>query len=315
MKRAVLFALVAASFFLGLLFGSTRISMAGFFSSPIVWSVRFPRVVMAFVAGASLSITGLSFQSVLKNPLVDPYIIGVSSGAAFGAALSMALAERMGFFWILILPFVAFSFSLLAAFLSLVFAKKAGGISVEHLVLAGVSMNMIFSAAAAFVLFFLRRSASGYAAWIFGSFSGVVLKDSYLPLSFSVFFLLFLIFHSKDLDAFSLGEDFAKVVGVESERMKLLVFVFGSFLTSSVVAAVGSIGFVGLIVPHAVRMVFGPSHRSGVVLSFFAGGSFLVLVDLLSRVVAPPVEIPVGIMTSFIGIPIFLFLLRRGGGA
>jgi len=308
----VLAAVSILSIILSTLLGSVKVSPADIFKSPIILYIRLPRVIMAFVVGASLSIVGLTFQSLLKNPLVDPYLIGVSSGASFGAALSLSLAESFGYFWITMAPYMAFVFGLLAAFVSMIFSKKGKRISTTELILAGVSMNMIFSSATVFLLYFFRRSSQGYSVWIFGSLSGVVWKDIFFPFIVFIVFLVFSYTQSARLDAFSLGEDFAKVVGVETESLKLALFLSGVFLTATLVSKVGSIGFVGLIVPHMVRMIFGPSHRYSVFYSALMGGSFLVLVDLFSRIVAPPLEVPIGIVTSFVGVPMFLYIMKSG---
>ncbi len=301
------------SIILSALLGSVKVSPADIFKSPIILYIRLPRVIMAFVVGASLSIVGLTFQSLLKNPLVDPYLIGVSSGASFGAALSLTLAESFGYFWITMAPYMAFVFGLLAAFVAIIFSRKGKRISTTELILAGVSMNMIFSSATVFLLYFFRRSSQGYSVWIFGSLSGVVWKDILFPFIVFVLYLIFAYTQSARLDAFSLGEDFAKIVGVETESLKLALFLSGVFLTATLVSEVGSIGFVGLIVPHMVRMIFGPSHRHSVLYSSLMGGSFLVLVDLFSRIVAPPLEVPIGIVTSFVGVPVFLYIMKSGG--
>lgn len=308
----VLVVISILSIILSTMLGSVKVSPADVFKSPIILYIRLPRVIMAFVVGASLSIVGLTFQSLLKNPLVDPYLIGISSGASFGAALSLTLAEDYGYFWVSITPYMAFAFGLLSAFLAILFSKKGKRVSTTELILAGVSMNMIFSSATVFLLYFLRRSSQGYSVWIFGSLSGIIWKDISFPFFVFVIYLIFAYTQSSRLDAFSLGEDFAKIVGVETESLKLALFLSGIFLTATLVSKVGSIGFVGLIVPHVVRMIFGPSHRYSIFYSALVGGSFLVLVDLLSRIVAPPLEIPIGIVTSFVGVPVFLYIMRSG---
>ncbi|MCD6450463.1 MAG: iron ABC transporter permease [Thermotogaceae bacterium] len=300
------------SIILSIMLGSVKISPADVFKSPIVLYIRLPRVIMAFITGAALSIVGLTFQSLLKNPLVDPYLIGVSSGASFGAALSFSIAESYGYFWASVAPYMAFVFGLFSAILAIAFSRKGKRISTTELVLAGVSMNMIFSSATVFLLYFFRRSSQGYSVWIFGSLSGVVWKDTVLPFLIFVLYLIFTYTQSVRLDAFSLGEDFAKIVGVETEFLKLTLFLSGVFLTATLVSKVGSIGFVGLVVPHIVRMLFGPSHKFSLLYAILVGGSFLVLVDLFSRIVAPPLEIPIGIVTSFVGVPVFLYIMKSG---
>ncbi len=315
MKIKVFFLGLAALFsiFAGISLGSVSISPGELFNSPIITEIRFPRVMMAFITGASLSLVGMAFQSILKNPLVDPYLIGISAGASFGAVLSLSMAEFLGYFWIHFSPVMAFLFAVLSSFLALVFAKRNGSISVERLILSGVAMNMFFGSATSFLLYFVKRTSLGHVTWIFGNLSGVVKADLFLPFASVVFFSVYISFQSKKLDAFSFGEDFAKVVGVEAERLKLTIFISGTFLTAVIVSKVGSIGFVGLIVPHVVRMIFGPSHTFGIFASFMIGGSFLTMVDLISRTIASPVEVPIGIITSFVGIPIFLYIMRRGG--
>lgn len=314
---ALLAALAVSSIIVGTLLGSVGLSPAEVFKSEVAKTIffrlRFPRTLMAFITGASLALVGSTFQSLLKNPLVDPYLIGISAGAAFGATLSLSMAEKHGYFWILMTPILAFGFSVLSSSLAVVFSKRGKRISTGELILAGVAMNMIFSSGTVFLLYFMRRSSQGYGVWLFGSLSGVLMKDLILPAVLLVLYLMFSLVNSRKLDAFSLGEDFAKVVGVESERLKLSFFLFGVFLTSVLVSKVGSIGFVGLIIPHLVRMIFGPAHTSSIILVALLGGSFLSYVDTFSRIIAPPLEVPIGIVTSFVGIPIFLYVMKRGG--
>lgn len=276
----------------------------------ILWQVRVPRVLLAFMVGGSLAAVGASLQGLLRNPLADPYVIGISSGAALGAAVAVLFGIGLSILGLSVLPFYAFLGALLALLIVYRIAVSYGSFSIHTLLLGGVVLNAVFSA---LILFLTTLAdpykASGMYAWLMGSLTG---PDFPTVLGLAVYLLLgvaVLVSQASALNLLTLGEEAARSLGVEVERVKRVLFAAAALLTGSVVAFSGLIGFVGLIVPHAVRLVFGADHRLLLVASGMAGGIFLMLADTLARTLLSPTEIPVGVVTALVGGPIFLYLL------
>ena len=278
----------------------------------ILWQVRVPRVLLAFMVGGSLAAVGASLQALLRNPLADPYVIGISSGAALGAAVAVLFGIGLSILGLSVLPFYAFLGALLALLIVYRIAVSYGSFSIHTLLLGGVVLNAIFSA---LILFLTTLAdpykASGMYAWLMGSLTGpdfatVLVLAVYLFLGVAV-----LVSQASALNLLTLGEEAARSLGVEVERVKRVLFAAAALLTGSVVAFSGLIGFVGLIVPHAVRLVFGADHRLLLIASGMVGGIFLMLADTVARTLLSPTEIPVGVVTALVGGPVFLYLLVR----
>ena len=278
--------------------------------SIILWQVRVPRVLLAFMVGGSLAAVGASLQALLRNPLADPYVIGISSGAALGAAVAILFGVGLSVFGLSVLPFCAFLGALISLFIVYRIAVSYRSFSIHTLLLGGVVLNAIFSA---LILFLTSLAdpykASGMYAWLMGSLTGpdfqtVSILAVYLVLGVGV-----LILQARSLNLLTLGEEAARSLGVEVERVKRVIFAASALLTGSVVAFSGLIGFVGLIVPHAVRLVFGADHRLLLIASGIVGGTFLMIADTVARTLLSPTEIPVGVVTALVGGPIFLYLL------
>ncbi len=278
----------------------------------ILWQVRVPRVLLAFMVGGSLAAVGASLQALLRNPLADPYVIGISSGAALGAAVAVLFGIGLSILGLSVLPFYAFLGALLALLIVYRIAVSYGSFSIHTLLLGGVVLNAIFSA---LILFLTTLAdpykASGMYAWLMGSLTGpdfptVLVLAVYLLLGVAV-----LVSQASALNLLTLGEEAARSLGVEVERVKRVLFAAAALLTGSVVAFSGLIGFVGLIVPHAVRLVFGADHRLLLIASGMIGGIFLMLADTVARTLLSPTEIPVGVVTALVGGPVFLYLLVR----
>ena len=278
--------------------------------SIILWQVRVPRVLLAFMVGGSLAAVGASLQALLRNPLADPYVIGISSGAALGAAVAILFGVGLSVFGLSVLPFCAFLGALVSLFIVYRIAVSYRSFSIHTLLLGGVVLNAIFSA---LILFLTSLAdpykASGMYAWLMGSLTGpdfqtVIVLAVYLVLGVGV-----LVLQARSLNLLTLGEEAARSLGVEVERVKRVVFAASALLTGSVVAFSGLIGFVGLIVPHAVRLVFGADHRLLLIASGIVGGTFLMVADTVARTLLSPTEIPVGVVTALVGGPIFLYLL------
>ncbi|KAF2961726.1 ABC transporter permease [Fervidobacterium sp. 2310opik-2] len=304
-------------FLLNLSFGTVNVSVFKIFKlltedSPekyMIWNLRFPRVLMATLTGIALSIVGNTFQAIMKNPLVDPYLVGTSAGASFGALLAVyfvvnSIAHAS-------IPTMSFIFAVIASLMTITLARKGSVIPVVHLVLSGVLVSTMFSAGSMLLLNIAQKTLVTGHVWLFGSFSGITFSDIPVPaLSLGVFVFLSLLY-SKQLDAMSLGEKEAKSLGVNVEGVKWLFYLLGSFVTAAFVSKTGIIGFVGLIVPHMARMISGPSHRKNIPSTILIGGLFMSVCDTLSRTLLNPVEIPVGIITSLIGAPFMFWLMKR----
>jgi iron complex transport system permease protein len=280
-------------------------------TTDIVVRIRLPRVALAVLIGGGLATAGATFQALLRNPLAEPYILGISGGASVGAVLVLATGLAAQGSWVL--PLAAFAGAVLAIVLVFRVATATGhAMDVRVLLLAGVVVAAFFSACIAFILAVSpARTVQSAVLWIMGSLAaadwpGVVLTASYtLP---SVLLLMGL---ARPLNLMAIGEETAHYLGADVEGVKRISLGVAALITASGVAVAGVIGFVGLVVPHAVRLMIGSDHRALLPLSFLAGASFLTFADLVARLVLAPTEIPIGVITAFVGVPFFLLLLRR----
>lgn len=285
----------------------------------IVFQLRLPRVLMAGVVGAALSVAGAGFQGLLRNPLADPYILGVSGGGALGAILAMWLGIGTIFGRVPAVPVFAFCGALFTVLAVFQISRVSGRVPVHTLLLAGVVANAFLSAVIMFVVSVAGiHMAYNMMSWMMGtvgyeSYGTILGIAAYAALG--GFLLAGL---GRDLNLFALGEDQAQQAGAAVEMVKIQAFFAGSLLTGAVVSVSGLIGFVGLIVPHITRLLFGPDHRLLLPASLLTGAAFLMICDTLARAVIAPAEIPVGVVTALVGGPFFIFLLRRrrkkGGG-
>lgn len=280
----------------------------------IVWDFRVPRVLVAALAGAGLSVAGVCLQSLVRNPLADPYLLGVSSGASLGAviALTAASAAAAGFG----VASAAFAGAMLNLMIVFTLAQRGGRLTASRLVLAGVAVGYIGTAATSFVQLQANpNELRGIMFWLLGSVAGASWSDLQIPALAIGISTAWLLTQGRAMNALTVGDDTAAGLGVDVHRLRIVLLVIASLLTASVVVVAGGIGFVGLMVPHAVRLVVGPDHRKLLPASLLTGAVFLVLVDLVSRIVDKPNELPIGIFTAAIGAPFFLVLLRRHGRA
>ena len=295
-------------------FGAVWRGFGGDLESPadtIVWRLRLPRALLAALVGAALALAGASFQAIFRNPLADPYLLGAASGAGLGAVSAMVLALP----WLRALgvPLAAFLGALLAVLAVVALARQGGRANPVNLILAGVVVGSSLSALTSFVMLAAREQAAGVLAWLLGSFAfaGWAEVGGVSPLVALAFVLAQL--SARAFNLLQLGEAQALHLGLPVERFRLLVILAASLATAAAVSVAGVIGFVGLIVPHAVRLAFGPDYRLLVPASALAGAIFLVLADLVARSVLGAGELPIGIVTALVGGPFFLYLLRRGG--
>jgi iron complex transport system permease protein len=278
-------------------------------AASIVRDLRAPRVMLAFLVGGSLGICGAALQAMIRNPLAEPYLLGLSSGAGLGAVI--AIATRAGGAWAV--PIAAFIGALAAVALVYRLSLVSGRRLDPHvLLLSGVVVGAFAGALMSAVM--VLSDAPGVRnafLWLLGGFGAA----SWRALGvFSVYASLpvaLLLFHARSLDLIALGDEPAQHLGAEVDRLRRLVYLCTALLTAASVATCGIIGFVGLVVPHAVRTMFRPSHRTLLPVVFVVGGCFLVLADVVSRVAVRPLELPVGVVTALIGVPLFALLLRR----
>jgi iron complex transport system permease protein len=301
---------------LSLFAGAVRVPLGDFLDSPII-RMRVGRILLAMVAGAGLSVAGVLFQALLRNPLAEPYILGVSSGAGLGAAIAILLGFTALGIWTR--PAMAFFGALATILLVYMLARGAGGVVPIHtMLLSGVIVGAVFGSLLMFLVSVYSakdlqgRQIHTVVWWLLGD-----LQLSSWPLLWVVAGIVAAglaatIVLARDLNLMVLGEEPAAHLGLNVERAKACFFLLGSLLAGATVAVCGLVGFVGLIVPHAVRLGIGPDHRRLVPASALAGAVFLVLADAFARTVIAPGIIPIGVVTAFLGGPFFLYLLRRG---
>lgn len=274
----------------------------------IVLSLRVPRALLAGLVGAGLSVSGTIFQALLRNPLADPYILGVSSGSAVGAIVAILLGLGTLSFG---LPLASFLGALLTILIVFYFGRQEGKIHPNTLLLAGVIVSSFLSA---LIMFFLsisqREELHTIVFWLMGDFSLSNYEAIRLILPYVLLAFLLLYVHARQFNLILSGEESALQLGVDVERLKLISYLGASLITAASVSMCGLIGFVGLIVPHSVRLVFGPDHRLLLPASALVGASFLIASDTLGRTLLAPVELPVGVITAAFGGPFFIYLLR-----
>lgn len=285
-------------------------------SETIIMEIRFPRTLLAALVGASLAVAGAVYQAILRNPLADPYILGVSSGAALGAVLAILTGWGTSYFGNWTLPIYAFVFACIALLIVLRLARAGSRTDMGTIILSGVVVQAFFGALLTFAISLSNEQLQRIQFWLMGGgFSLRGWDHVGVLVPFLAIGLLVIVWHSRELNLFFLGERHAGHLGVSVGRMRVLLLVTASLVTGAAVSVSGTIGFVGLVIPHVMRMLFGPDHRLLVPVSALAGAMFLVGSDMLSRVVLAPREFPVGVITAFVGAPFFGWLLRKNSGS
>ncbi|MBO3096030.1 putative F420-0 ABC transporter permease subunit [Cellulomonas dongxiuzhuiae] len=276
----------------------------------IVWDLRLPRVLTAAAVGAGLAVAGAVMQSLTRNPLADPYLLGLSSGASLGAVAVLVLGVG------LLLPVAAFAGALLALVATLALARTGGTLTPTRAVLAGLAVSQLAAAATSFVIFWTATGDSyrEILSWLMGSLAGATWSSVTIAAGALVVVGTVVLLAAGRLDAFAFGDTAAAALGVDVERTRWAMMTLVALLTGAMVAVSGAIGFVGLVLPHAVSVVTGPAHRRLLPVAGLAGAVLLVWADTLARTVFDPRELPVGIVTALIGVPVFAVLLRRGRG-
>jgi iron complex transport system permease protein len=305
-----LIASLAATIVLGLAVGSEPISLFELddLGRTILWEIRLPRVLLGACVGASLAVAGASLQALLRNPLAEPYLLGVSNGAALGTLLAFVLFDAYGF----ARPIFAFAGAGIATFAVYQMARSRAGMNVERLVLSGVIVTTFLSSVIILLTSLLDAARlRGYTFWLLGDLSQATYDGVYLTLAASAAGAIVLSSQTRALNLMMVGERDAFDFGVEVGRVRMIVFGMASVLVGTAVAASGSVGYVGLIVPHLVRLTVGSDNRLVVPFSAAAGAIFVVLADTVARTAIAPRELPVGAITALIGAPLFIYLLRR----
>ena len=279
----------------------------------IVWDIRLPRVLLAAVVGAGLAVVGVAIQAMVRNALADPYVLGISSGASVGATAvaTLGLFASLGIYALSTAAFL----SALAAMALVYLAARRGGLTPLRLVLTGTAMAYGFSALAMLMVFQAPHGEAARAAmfWLLGSLGGVTWAS--LPVAAVTVLggVAYLRTRAKQLNALSMGDETATTLGVDATRLRKVLFVVTAAMTGVLVAVSGAVGFVGLMMPHLVRLVVGSDHRRVLAVAPLAGACFLIWVDVAARLLAAPEELPLGVITAALGVPTFVFLMRGRG--
>lgn len=278
----------------------------------IVWQIRAPRVVLAAIVGATLAVAGASYQGVFQNPLADPYLLGVAAGAGLGATVAIVFINDPTSWAVDPVPLCAFIGALVAVAATYLLGRAGGRArTTTTLILAGVAVGSFFTSIQTFAQQKNSQTLSTVYSWIFGGLITADWQEVGLVLPYVAVCGALLLASRRLLDVMAVGDDEADSLGVRASRVRLLVVVASTLATAAVVAVSGLVGFVGIIVPHTIRLVVGPSYRRILPLSILVGASFLILADLVARTVLAPAEVPLGVVTAFVGAPFFLIVLRQ----
>lgn len=293
----------------GIIFGAVKLPLGELIlqSNRYLLVLRFARVLTAIIVGMGLAVSGAALQATLRNPLAEPYLLGTSSGAALGAVAAIVLGINSAY-----LPLAAFCGAALTMAIVYSLARQDGKIAMQSLVLSGVIVSVAFSA---IIVFLVSLSGSealhGAMWWLWGSTQVYDFKLLAIVSTVVILGILLILALAQDLNAISLGEEEALHLGINAETVKKILFFTVSLITACLVAACGIIGFVGLIIPHIVRLIVGPNHKVLIPSACILGGAFMVVCDTLSRTALAPLEIPIGVITAAIGAPVFIVLLKR----
>ena len=279
----------------------------------IVWTLRMPRILMSFIVGASLSLSGVLMQALTKNSLADPYVLGISSGASTGAVAAIIYGV-FGFMGSYGIVFGAIIGSVVSIALALSVSSIKGKITSTQLVLSGIAVSAMFAALTNIIIYSSGAGSDKIRTalfWMMGSLSSA--KWNQIGYIFMIFVVSFMLIYSlnKSLDAMLLGDDVATTIGVDLDKIKPIIIILCSVLTGTIVSVSGTIGFVGLVIPHITRLIVGANHKKLIPATVLVGGFFLIICDLLSRVIVAPEEVPIGVVTAVFGAPFFLFLIRK----
>jgi iron complex transport system permease protein len=273
----------------------------------IIFDIRLPRLILAGLVGASLAVAGATYQGLFRNPLADPYLIGVAQGAALGAVIGFMLpAWRMGS-----IPLLAFVGAVSAAAIVYALARVGKTLPVTTLILAGVAIGAFLAAITSYLMIASGDRLHGIISWLLGSFSLTSWQQVQSVAPYIVVGIIVICLYARPLNVMQLDEEQAQQLGINVEQVKLVLLGVATLITAAAVCFCGIIGFVGIIIPHAVRLIWGPDHRFLLPLAALTGAVFLILADTAARTILAPTEVPIGIITAFLGAPFFLYLLRQ----
>ena len=277
----------------------------------IILEIRLPRIILAGLVGAALAIAGATYQGLFRNPLADPYLIGVAQGAALGAVVGFVLPIDWQGLGLGTVPLFAFIGALLSVAVVYTVARVGKVMPVTTLILAGVALGALLSSIVSYLIITSEEQLHGIMFWLMGSFSLTQWSEIKFVLPYMVVGVGVLLIYARSLNVMQLGEEQAQQLGIDVEKLKLILLTAATLVTAAAVSFVGIIGFVGIIIPHAVRLIWGPDYRFLLPLSVLVGAIFLILTDIVARTVLAPSEVPIGVITAFCGAPFFLYLLRR----
>ena len=278
----------------------------------ILFQIRMPRVLLAGLVGASLALSGATLQGMFRNPMASPFILGISAGASLGAVCAMVFQTNLHFMGLRAIPLLAFAGALGTTVLVYNLARIKGRVPTATLLLAGIALGSLLSAVVSLILVFSEENVSNVVFWLMGGLSRADWSRIGHAMPYFLIGLIVTTVYARDLNTMLLGEEASQHLGIEVERVKLWLLCATSLLTAAAVSVSGVIGFVGLIIPHIVRLIVGPDHRLLVPMAAVAGAAFLTAMDTIARTVLGGTEIPVGAITALFGGPFFIFLLRRG---
>ena len=277
----------------------------------IVLEIRLPRVILAGLVGAALAIAGATYQGLFRNPLADPYLIGVAQGAALGAVIGFLIPSTWHGWGFGIIPLLAFSGALVSTATVYSLARVGKTLPVTTLILAGVALGALLASIVSYLIISSGERIHGIMFWLMGSFSLTQWSEAKIVLPYALLGIVIILLYARPLNLMQLDEEQAQQLGINVERLKLVLLAAATLITAAAVSFVGIIGFVGIIIPHAVRLIWGADHRFLLPLSVLTGAIFLILADLIARTALAPTEIPIGVITALCGAPFFLYLLRR----
>ncbi|MCL5771761.1 MAG: iron chelate uptake ABC transporter family permease subunit [Actinobacteria bacterium] len=277
----------------------------------VIFDIRLPRILVSILAGIALSGSGVIFQGIFRNPMADPYIIGVSAGAAFGATIGLLFAGNIKIISLSATSIFAFLGAIGTTFLIYNISKIKGKISVLTLLLSGVALSSLLSSIISFIMIYRTHDLAKIYFWIMGGLANSSWTNFLIIMPVIIIIMIISAFFMRDLNVMSLGDERANQLGVQTEKIKQILLILASIMAAAAVSVSGIIGFIGLITPHIMRIIIGPDHKILYPTASISGGIVLLLSDTIARTVLSPREIPVGIITSIIGVPFFIYLLIK----
>ncbi len=277
----------------------------------IILDIRLPRVFLAGLVGAALAIAGATYQGLFRNPLADPYLIGVAQGASLGAVIGFLLPFDWRGAGSGVIPLLAFVGAIFSVAIVYLLARVGKTLPMTTLILAGVALGALWGSVVSYLIINSGEKMHGIIFWLMGSFSLSEWSEVKIVLPYVVVGIVIILLYARSLNIMQLDEEQAQQLGINVERLKLVLLTAATLITAAAVYFVGTIGFVGIIVPHAVRLLWGADHRFLLPLSVLNGAIFLIVADLIARTAQAPAEIPIGVITALCGAPFFLYLLRR----